>query len=301
LSLLKKGNHDLVHFPHWNVPVFYHRPFVVTIHDLTMFHFPRYEATTRSYPVFYVKDKVHRMVVKNAVGRASQIIATSQFTKSDIISTLHISEEKISVIYQAPAVETTVKNWEALQSKYDVRRPYILYVGAAYPHKNLQRLVDAWNMVETNFPEHELILIGKPSEFYTDLMQYIKKMNIPRVQNIGFVEDEDLGAYYTHAAAVIFPSLYEGFGLPPLEAMAVGTPVIASSASCLPEVLGEGAYYVNPEDTSHIADGIAAVLGDQALQSELRYRGREHARSFSSESFVKNTLSVYKKALSQPE
>lgn len=300
LSLLNKGNHDLIHFPHWNVPIGYRDRFVVTIHDLTMFHFSRYEATTRSYPVFWLKDRVHRMVVKHAVRQAREIITTSQFTKSDIASTLGIANEKISVIYQAPSVlEGNKESWEVLQSKYDVRPPYVLYVGSAYPHKNLKRLVDAWKIVAENFPAHELILIGKPSKFYADLLCYIGKMNIPNVRTIGFVEDENLRLFYKHAEAVVFPSLYEGFGLPPLEAMMEGTPVISSNASCLPEVVGEGAYYVDPEDSNHIAQGISTVLGNPDIRAELRIKGRAHARSFSSELFVKNTLEVYIKALDQ--
>lgn len=300
LSLLNKGTYNLVHFPHWNVPIGYRGRFVVTIHDLTMFHFSRYEATTRSYPVFWLKDRVHRMVVKHAVRQAREIITTSQFTKSDIASTLDIANEKISVIYQAPSVLAgNIESWEVLQSKYDMRRPYVLYVGAAYPHKNLKRLVDAWKIIAENFSGHELILIGKPSEFYADLLLYIEKMNIPNVRTIGFVEDENLSLFYAHAEAVVFPSLYEGFGLPPLEAMMEGTPVISSNASCLPEVLGEAAYYVDPEDSNHIAQGISAVLGNADIQAELRIKGRAHARSFSSELFVKNTLEVYTKALDQ--
>lgn len=298
LSVIYKGNHDLMHFPHWNVPVLYRRTYIVTIHDLIMFHFPRYEATTRSYPVYWIKDKVHRLVVKHVARRAQEIITTSQFTKNDIVSALGVTEEKIKVIYQAPHKESVeIKTWEELQLQYKIQRPYLLYVGAAYPHKNLKRLVDAWKIVQENFPDHELILVGKPNAFYTDLKEYIQKNVIQHIRMLGFVEDEKLPLLYAHARAVVFPSLYEGFGLPPLEAIMAGTPVIASSAASLPEILGEAAYYVNPEDIEHIAQGISSVIGNEDIRLELIYQGRLHIQRFSAESFVKNTLGVYKDIL----
>lgn len=297
LSLINKGTHDLMHFPHWNMPILYHRLFVITIHDLTMFHFPRYEATTRSPLIFWVKDKVHKLVVGHAARSAKEIITTSEFSKQDIIQTLKVPKEKIGVIYQAPRVHTIQgKSWEELQASLSLIKPYVLYVGAAYPHKNLKRLLEAWKIVSSSFPEHELVLVGNSSVFYVDLEEYIQKMNIPNTRTLGFVEDENLGTLYAHATAVVFPSLYEGFGLPPLEAMASGTPVIASSGSCLPEILGEAAYYVDQEDVGHIAQGISAVLTNPDIRSELRLKGREHVRSFSPELFVKNTLEVYRKA-----
>lgn len=298
LSVLHAGTHDLMHFPHWNVPVLYRRPYIVTIHDLIMFHFPRYEATTRSYPVYWIKDKVHRLVVKHAARDAKEIITTSQFTKTDIISTLGIAEEKIKVIYQAPHQESVQgKTWDELQHRYTIQRPYVLYVGAAYPHKNLKRLVDAWNIAQESFSGYELILIGKPSAFYADLKEYIEKKSIQNIRMLGFVEDEELPLLYAHARAVVFPSLYEGFGLPPLEAIRVGTPVIAASTASLPEILGEAAYYVNPEEVGHIAQGIIAVLGNEDIRSELKLQGRLHIQRFSAEMFIKNTLKVYKETL----
>ncbi len=296
LSIIKKGNHDLMHFPHWNIPILYHRPFVVTIHDLTMFHFPRYEATTRSYPIFWLKDKVHRYVVKHAVHHAKQIIATSQFTASDIISSLHADTKKISVVYQAPSVSNTESaQWEEVQKRFSLINPYVLYVGAAYPHKNLKRLLEAWKIVLERFPDHELVLVGNQSVCYTDLEVYIQQMNIPQVRYVGFVEDENLGLWYGHAAAVVFPSLYEGFGLPPLEAISHNTPVIASNASCLPEILGEAAYYVDPTHPEHMAQGIIDVLANDEIRSELKRAGRVQSQLFSSELFIQNTIAVYKK------
>lgn len=297
-SLLNRGIHDLLHVPHWNIPIRYRRPYVVTIHDLTMFHFPRYEATTRSFPVFWVKDKIHRLVVRHAARQAVEIIATSQFTKADIMSSLGIPEGKISVIYQAPSLTVSQgDNWGEIQSTHSLNKPYVLYVGAAYPHKNLKRLLEAWKEVSLEFPEHELVLAGNPSVFYHDLEAYAQNMGIPHTRFIGFVEDAQLSALYTHARAVVFPSLYEGFGLPPIEALSHNTPVIASNSSCLPEILGEAAYYVDPREVSHIARGISTVLSSEEVRIELRQAARVQLQLFSNETYIKNTLGVYTKAL----
>ncbi len=297
LSLLNKGSHDLVHFPHWNVPIGYRRPYIVTIHDLIMFHFPRYEATTRSRPVFWLKDKVHRFVVKHAARRAVEIMTTSEFTKRDIVEHLLVREEKISVAYQAPYHDTkSVQDWGVVQSKLQMEKPYVLYVGAAYPHKNLERLVEAWSAVAPNVPDYELVLVGSKSMWYEKLEAHIQDLKIPRIRLLGFVEDEDLTELYRHATVVVFPSLYEGFGLPALEAMSMGAPVLASSSSSLPEVLGEAAYYIDPMDASQIAHGLERVLLDHDMQIELKVRGREQAQLFSPLVFIKKTLSVYEKA-----
>ena len=298
LSLVNEGTHDLMHFPHWNIPVRYKRPFVLTIHDLIMFHFPRYEATTRSRSLFWFKDKVHRFVVKSAAQHARQIITTSQFTKSDIVNTFGTKEQKISVIYQAPYQKgENTESFDSVQSRLHIEKPYVLYVGAAYPHKNLNRLVDAWKIIAADYPTHELLLVGTKNIWYERLEMYIHQMGIPCVRAMGFVEDTDLALLYKHATAVVYPSLYEGFGLPVLEAILVGTPVLASHTSSLPEVLGEAAYYIDPEDTDHIAKGLGDVLGNSEIRSELKIKGREQARMFSERVFIEKTLNVYKKAL----
>ncbi|HRH23142.1 MAG TPA: glycosyltransferase family 1 protein [Candidatus Magasanikbacteria bacterium] len=297
LSLLNKGTHDLVHFPHWNVPVGYHRPYVVTIHDLIMFHFPRYEATTRSRPVFLLKDKVHRLVVRHAARRAARVITTSEFTKKDIVETLHIPEEKISVAYQAPYNNTkSVQDWKFVESKLHIEKPYVLYVGAAYPHKNLERLVDAWRQASEHIPDHELILVGTKNMWYEKIEARIVDRNIPHVRLLGFVEDNELTELYRHARTVVFPSLYEGFGLPALEAMSMGTPVLASSTGSLPEVLGEAAYYVDPMSTDQIAHGLVDMIQNPDIQTELKIKGREQVQLFSSDVFIKKALSIYEKA-----
>ncbi len=299
-SRIKKTKLDLMHFPHWNVPVIYHDPYIVTIHDLTMFHFPRYEASTKSKPVYWVKDKAHRFVVGHAARHAKSIIATSEFTKSDIMRTLSTSPDKISVVYQAPYTQTVKEasgSFERIQNVYNLNKKYILYVGAAYPHKNLIRLLNAWKIISDELRDYELILVGKQDNFYTKIENHIKEKQIANVRLLGFVEDTELGALYAHASLFVYPSLYEGFGLPPLEALSYGVPVVASSAASIPEVLGEAAYFVDPLSVEAIGEGIQRVLGSDDIIHELKVKGRAQRTFFSEHSFIEATLKVYTEAV----
>ncbi len=298
LSLIHNGSHELMHFPHWNMPLLYRKKYVVTIHDLTMFHFSRYEATTRSRPVFWIKDMVHRLVVRHALKHADSIMAMSEYTKQDIMRTCGTPEERISVMYQAPyqhaKISTTV---DASRLELLPDHPYLLYVGAAYPHKNLERLLDAWKMIYHNFPNHELILVGRKNKWYQQLEASCIRKGIGRVRMLGFVEDAQLSELYLGAEAVVFPSLHEGFGLPALEAMSRGVPVIVSHAGSLPEVVGGAGYYIDPTSVDHIAYGLTQVLGDPEMRRELSIQGREQAALFSEAVFIQKTGDVYKKAL----
>lgn len=292
--MISRARVDLMHFPHWNVPILYRGKYVVTIHDLTMFHFPRHDASTRSAMVYWCKDQVHRYVVRHAMRHAVHIIATSEFTKDDIVASLATKKEKITVVYQSPYLcdKKSISSMSPMHGK-----KYILYVGAVYPHKNVECLIHAWEYIQHEIPDHYLVLIGAASAGHTRLAEYIQKKHIPRVDMRGLVSDEELCEWYRHAAAFVFPSLYEGFGLPPLEAMATGTPVIASNAGSLPEVLGDGAYFINPHDSKHLAQGILDVITNDDIRHELRVHGREHVRMFSHERHIRGTRALYERVL----
>ncbi|MFA6427816.1 MAG: glycosyltransferase family 1 protein [Candidatus Magasanikbacteria bacterium] len=304
-SVIRKQNLDLMHFPHFNVPILYRGPFVVTIHDLIMFHYPRAEATTLGPVIFWMKDKIHRFVVRRAVKKSHCIITTSQFTLHDIVKTLGVSKEKIVVTYQAPFElrdreqetrerEQESKKEEKMLKTYNINKPYILYVGAAYPHKNLEKLVEAWKMFEEKYGKnYQLVLVGKEDYFYKRL-----KSTINHHQSVvftGFVDDETLIGLYENAHLYVFPSLYEGFGLPPLEAMSCGTPVVSSNASCLPEILGEAAMYFDPENVEQIADVMYGVLSNKDIQMELHENARQHLKQFSWNKLARETLEIYEK------
>jgi len=297
-KIIDKEKVDLMHFPHWNVPILYNKPFVVTIHDLTMYHFPRPEATTLGPLKFWLKDKAHRMAVRHAVKRAKKIIVTSEFTKQDVHQTLGVQMEEMVVGYQAP-FETTEKQE---RNKYPISNiqypncPYVLYVGAAYPHKNLKGLFKAWKIFCEKYSDgYKLVLVGKDNYFYNNIQYLIS--NIQSAIHLNNVSDEELISLYQNARLFIFPSLYEGFGLPPLEAMSHMVPVASSNRSCMPEVLGDAALYFDPENYEQMADVIHRGLIDENVRFELQNNARELLKNYSWNKLARETLGVYKAAI----
>lgn len=295
-SLIAKEHIDIMHFPHWNVPFLYRGPYIVTIHDLTMFHFARPEATTLGPIQFFMKDRAHRLLLRWVVRRARHIITTSDWTKYDVHNSLSVPLQKMTTIYQAPFLPSPIVDTPTVMQTYHLTVPYVLYVGAAYPHKNVERLLDAWKLyTDTYGRTHRLVLAGKPNYFYDRLVQTHPLFgDSEKVTYLGFVSDEELPALYKNASLFVFPSLYEGFGLPPLEAMMQGTPVVASHTSCLPEILGEGALYVDPISPEHIAEGIARVLHDDDVRFLLKQQGREEVKKYSWQRLAEQSLALYR-------
>jgi len=291
-GIIKKEQVDLMHFPHWNVPVFYHGPFVVTIHDLIMFHHARRDASTHNAFVYVVKDRLHRWLVRYVAKKAKHIFATSEFTKKDIVETLGVDERNISVTYQAPLIinnkQLTINN---LSQKFHIDSPYVLYVGNAYPHKNLETLIDAWKMFSRDNPEYQLVLAGKESPWYEKLKG--KARGTGSIIFTGYVTDEELSALYKKAHLYVFPSLYEGFGLPPLEAMTYNIPVISSSSSCLPEVLGNAALYFDATDAEDIVRALEEGTENEDLRYVLQENAKEELARYSWETLAKQTYTQY--------
>lgn len=280
---------DLMHFTHWNIPLRYQGRFVVTIHDLIMYHYPRPEATTLGPIGYWFKDKVARYVTKQAVLRARHVLTTSEFTARDLTQTLGVTQDKMTVTYQAPTVLPA-----ALPGTVTTRAPYALYVGSAYPHKNLETLVRAWAEVSSQTNGlFRLVLIGAPSVFYDRLERIISAEQIPHIIRVNYQSDAALAAWYEQASAYVFPSLYEGFGLPPLEAMQCGVPIVASDASCLPEVLGPAASYFDPTAPDDIARALLQVLTDKTMAATLAQAGQHQLSKYSWEKLAHQTLAVY--------
>lgn len=296
-SLIKKQKIDLMHFPHWNVPLLYSGRFVVTIHDLIMYHFPRVAATTLGPLAYWVKDRLHRLVIRNAVKMAAKIIVTSEFTKKDVHKTLGVPEEKMTVTYQAPFVSPASPekiNLAAFFERLNINREYVLYVGAAYPHKNLNNLIQAWKIFEEQYPDdYQLVLVGQENFFYRQLSHYIRELSGHNIVFTGFMPDEELGILYAGATLFVFPSLYEGFGLPPLEAMARQVPVAASDRTCLPEILDDAAYYFNPEKPREIAEAMQHLLIDKNLRQRLIEKGKNISAQYSWRELALATLQIY--------
>ena len=293
-SIIKKEKVDLMHFPHWNVPLTYNDPFVVTIHDLIMYKFPRPEATTLGPIKFWLKDMIHRLLVNHAVKKSKHVIVTSEFTRQDIHETLGVGLEKMIVTYQAPFAlqnsDLRLQNFDL--SEYGITKKFVLYVGGAYPHKNLERLIQAWGLLEEK-DDCQLILVGKDGYFYDRLKTKIE--NIASIKYLGFVEDVELVELYKTASLYVFPSMYEGFGIPPLEAQQHSVPVVSSNASCLPEVLGESALYFDPENVEQMSETIYKGLTDKDIRFDLQNNARENLKRFSSRGLAESTLEIYKK------
>jgi glycosyltransferase involved in cell wall biosynthesis len=200
-------------------------------------------------------------------------------------------------IWQQP----TADDMERVRERYQLNAPFVLYTGNIKPHKNLERLIEAFNLLRQapDLKNVQLLIIGDEISKYASLRRAVHRYKLHKhVRFFGFVSDQTLAALYRLADAFVFPSLYEGFGLPPLEAMASGTPVITSNVSSLPEVVGDAALMIDPYDPTAIADAMRRVLTDAALRADLRARGLERARSFSWERSIRRVRQIYDEVLS---
>ncbi len=294
--ILEKCGLDLVHFPHFNIPVSYKGRFIVTIHDLILFQYPTSKASTLSAPAYFLKKKAYHHVINRAIKNSERIIAVSEHTKEDILKNFKINPKKVLVTYEG--VDTIEKpileNAETILKKYGIIKPYILYVGNAYPHKNLDRLISAFKRVVKKHPGLSLVLAGKEDYFYKRLKKSVIEDEVSSVVFPDHIDEDHLPTIYREAKLYVFPSLYEGFGLPPLEAMARNIPVASSSASCLPEILGEAAFFFDPRGISETSEAIEKVLTDNDLRKKLIEAGKKQIRKYSWEKMAKETLEIYK-------
>lgn len=303
--LIIKERIDLVHFPHFNVPVFTPKKYVVTIHDLILTKFPTTRATTLG-PVFYkIKNLFYKIVIWTAVKRAKRIITVSEFTKRDIVDKFNTKKEKVEVTYEGVAnlakgrdslFVSKLDDKETLLS-YNIGRKFILYVGNAYPHKNLEGLIDAFTDLLKTYADLNLVLVGKEDYFYKRIKNYAREKikDDGKIVFPGYVPDEKLEVLYEKALAYVFPSFYEGFGLPPLEAMAKKCPVVSSKESSMPEVLGDAAVFFNPYNKSDMAEKIARVISNKSLRENLIKKGERQVRNYSWWECARSTCEIYNK------
>ncbi|HPX94117.1 MAG TPA: glycosyltransferase family 1 protein [Candidatus Moranbacteria bacterium] len=293
---LRKYKFDLVHFPHFNVPLLYRKKFVLTIHDLILIHFPTVRATTLS-PIFYwMKFFAYKCVIKSAIKRSQKIFAVSKFTKKDILETYKkIPEEKICVTYEACEKNSALENKNAdnVLKKYGIMKPYIIYIGNVYPHKNPKRLVLAFKKLREKRKDISLVFVGGEDYFYSRLRDYVRENEVENIVFAGFVPDNDLDFLMSGSEAYIRPSLYEGFELPPLEAMSKGIPVLSSNHSCALEILGGSALYFDGKNVDDIADSVWKILTDEKLRENLIQKGYDQIKKYSWEGMAKKTLEVY--------
>lgn len=287
--ILNKEDLDLVHFPYVSVPIFYGRPFVVTIHDLIPMSFPTGKASTHSTPSYFVKFLSYRFIIRMASMNAKTIITPSNASKEEIINHLRVSNQKIQVIPEAADEKIPQLKSRILKEKY------FLYVGNAYPHKNLDSLISAFNEFLKENKNIKLILVGKKDIFYQRLEENNQSRNIVF---FGQATDEELGSLYSGAIALIQPSLMEGFGLPVLEAMANKCLVICSDIPSLREVAGEFAIYFNPKDVNDIVNNMQSALSDKINKEEIIQNAYERSKEFSWEKMARETLKVYESCFS---
>ena len=289
---------DLFHMPLNTVPVLMPRPYVVTVHDLSSLLFPE-----RSD----LRGALHELRYRRGLERAEQVIAVSAATRRDVQQVLGIPESRIRLIHNAldpvflaGAEGVTDDQVQSTLERYSIHYPYVLYAGTIRPQKNIPRLVEAFAVLRgelENDPRYanlRLVVIGDEISRYPEVRRAMNQSRVAAaVRFLGFVPIGVLRAFYRAAELFAFPSLYEGFGLPPLEAMACGTPVVTSNVSSLPEVVGDAAVMVNPENVFEIARGMREVLTNQDLRQELIRKGRAQLARFSWEENARETLAAY--------
>jgi glycosyltransferase involved in cell wall biosynthesis len=281
---------DLVHFGMPQQPVLYFGPSVTTIHDLTTV---RFRNPAKNLVVFSFKQRVYRWVLKRVVRKSLAVISISRYVKDDIVQYAKIDPEKVHVTYEA-ADKITARP-EPLKKL--AGQKFIMYVGRAQPHKNLDRLVEAFVAARANHPDLQLVLVGKKDILYQRLEKRIKRQGFEGVVFTGFMEDSQLRWLYEHCQAYVFASLSEGFGLPPLEAMMHGAPVISSTATCLPEIYGNSALYFDPMDTTDMAAKIDRLLDDSKLRQKLIKLGYKQAGKYSWRRMAQQTLEIYNEVI----
>jgi len=286
-SILNQENLDLMHFPYFSVPIFYNRPFVITIHDLIINHFSTGQASTWPRPIYGLKRLAYEFALSQAARKAKEIIAVSYATKDEIINHLKVNSNKIVVTHEGVSQKLSGESQKSV-----IDGNYFLYVGNAYPHKNIDRLLEVFKMLDN---KAKLVFVGKEDYFYKRLRNKIREMGLG--VNVNFIEnanDEKLSNLYQNAKALILPSLMEGFGLPVLEAMVNKCLVLASDIPALREICGDAAIYFNPYDVNDMLAKISDVQSNNVDHyNGNKEKGLERVKLFSWRKMAKKTLKVY--------
>jgi glycosyltransferase involved in cell wall biosynthesis len=276
--------------PHYNIPMLYKGRLLVTIHDVA------HLAVPSSLGAWH-KKAYAQLLFWQVRYKATAILTVSQFSKEEISRYIPSNNQSITVTHNG--IDEAWFEVPKLQRPHE--RPYIIFVGNVKPHKNVQGLLEAFSLIKDKIP-HNLVIVGKREGFISGDEGVAKQAEFlgQRVIFTGYVTDDVLKQYIAHAEALVLPSFYEGFGLPPLEAMACGCPVIVSNAASLPEVCGDAALYCDPHDPKDIAEKIKQLVENPSLQESLRQKGLEQAKRFTWEKCARETLAVIQKVLEQP-
>jgi len=311
--LLRKIKPDLVHWPHFNLPFFFGRPYAVTIHDLIKHYSRGMETTSRHPATYFIKYLGYKLVFGRAIKKAKKIIVPSTVIKKQLLGYYpKLRQEKIKVVYEGIEEKfSQAKNKKAnfrpclkVLKKYKISKPYLVYTGNVYPHKNIRRLILAVKIVNNqrpvSAPALNLVIACSRDVFWQRLKKQIAEFKADSFVNLaGFIPDQDLPAVYSQAEAFISPSLMEGFGLPGLEAMAAGCPVVCSKIPVFKEIYGKAACYFNPNDVNSIKAKIQALINwPPAKRREKVRQSLNQVKKYSWQSCAQETLKIYESCLS---
>jgi glycosyltransferase involved in cell wall biosynthesis len=293
-ALLRLERADVYHGVLNVMPLASPAPCVVTIHDLSPFLFPQtFRRVNRTYT---------RWAIRVACRRAARILAVSEFTKQEIVRWMRVPPERVVVTYDAADNRFAPPSAEELaifRRQKGLPERFVLFLGTLEPRKNLPLLLDAYAMIARSI-DAPLLIAGSQGWLYEPILAKAEQLGLgDRLRFVGYVDQADQHLWYAAATVFAFPSLYEGFGMPPLEAMATGTPVVVSSSSSLPEVVGDAGLIVSPSDPEELADALHRVITDETLRAELRTRGLAQARRFSWRDTAERTLEVYRQAVAK--
>ena len=289
--LLRRLGSDVYHSPYYVMPLRAPCPMVVTLHDLIPYLFPEALPRKSLSPLF-------AGMARWAAKRAQHVLADSNSTRDDIVRILGVPKTRVTCVPLAcdaafrPQTETEIGH---MRARLSLDQPYLLYMGINKPHKNLVRLVKAWSRLSENLRDgHQLVLAGRRDPRYDADKRAIDRYQLDRsVRLLGAVSERDLPGLYAGASAFVFPSLYEGYGLPVLEAMASGAPVVCSDRSSLPEVVGDAALLFDPENVDQMAHQISCILSRPDVAERCRLAGLQRATAFTWERTARETLAVY--------
>ena len=291
IKLKNEYNLDMVHDLNGIGPLSFNMPFrkVVTIHDLIPVIYPN---------AFNLPNALtHRLLLPKTLDNADRIIAVSANTKKDILSIYNIPEEKVITIYNAVSEQFKVAREQEiidLREKYNLNSPFILFVLTLEPRKNIPSLLKAFKKLRNKISGVRLVIAGKLGWKYKEIFRLISSLGLDSdVTYLQYIDGDDLPVLYSAAEVFVYPSLYEGFGLPPLEAMACGCPVVTSNISSIPEVVGNAALLTDPIDIKSVCDSIHLLLSDDNLKNEVIKKGLANVKRFSWNQCAKETLAVY--------
>lgn len=295
-AMAKNKHIDILHQPCFSLPIFYKGKIIATIHDLIAVKFGQ------DIPFF--SRQFFARWMPYTYKKADAIIAISEHTKKDILKYVDIHEDKITVIPSAADSKykqiDDKKNIARVQKKYNLGDKYLLHIGTLNPRKNLIFLVDVFSQVLKRFPDYKLVIVGKEGWYFEKLYENVKQLGIQdKVIFTGYLDEQDKVYVYNGATLFVFPSLYEGFGLPPLEAMNCGIPVISSNTSSMPEVVGDAGILISPHDKDKWISSICKVLSSQDLRKKMSTQSLKRAKMFSWEQCAKKTIALYEKVYKQ--